>query len=338
MVNNKSEMQHKTDVIKILLWTKCFETTCLPLGASPFKNCDVPHCETTMDRSQLKQAQVVMFHTCYKENLVEAGGLPEYRSPNQKWIFRCYEAPSKQLVVYPEVNDAFNFTMTKRLDSDFHAYHGVYKVHPNPPKVLPDYAQNKTKLVAWIVSHCLTPGRREVYVRRLRKKMHIDIYGACGKHRCPPREKKDSSCYRHVGAIYKFYLAFENSDCIDYVTEKPWRSIRYNIVPVVRGSYNNFKTILPPGSYIHTNDFPNPEALAEYLKYLDKNDTAYNEYFSWKKTYIHDRTRKKVCDLCRTLHETRGVVKTYKNIWGDFYSFENNCLNYDNVSYRDFDK
>ncbi|CAH1802643.1 unnamed protein product [Owenia fusiformis] len=210
MVNNKSEMQHKTDVIKILLWTKCFETTCLPLGASPFKNCDVPHCETTMDRSQLKQAQVVMFHTCYKENLVEAGGLPEYRSPNQKWIFRCYEAPSKQLVVYPEVNDAFNFTMTKRLDSDFHAYHGVYKVHPNPPKVLPDYAQNKTKLVAWIVSHCLTPGRREVYVRRLRKKMHIDIYGACGKHRCPPREKKDSSCYRHVGSYRDLsYMRFK---------------------------------------------------------------------------------------------------------------------------------
>ncbi|CAH1802647.1 unnamed protein product, partial [Owenia fusiformis] len=138
-------------------------------------------------------------------------------------------------------------------------------------------------------------------------------------------------CYRHVGATYKFYLAFENSDCRDYVTEKVWRnSFMMNIIPIVRGFYNNFKTILPPGSYIHTNDFPNPESLAKYLKYLDKNNTAYNEYFSWKKTYIQDTTRNKLCDLCRTLHETRGDVKTYKNIWGDFYSFKNNCYNYDN--------
>ncbi|CAH1800928.1 unnamed protein product [Owenia fusiformis] len=161
-------------------------------------------------------------------------------------------------------------------------------VNSIPTKVLPDYNQGKNKLVAWIVSHCVTNSRREVYVKRLREHIPVDVYGGCGSLTCPD-PKNRSACQRHVGANYKFYLAFENSDCRDYVIEKVWKnSITMNTVPVVRGYYNNFKSILPPGSYIHTNEFPNPKALATYLKYLDKNHTAYNEYFKWKLTYKLD--------------------------------------------------
>lgn len=38
----------------------------------------------------------------------------------------------------------------------------------------------------------------------------------------------------------------------------------------------------PPGSYIHAEDFGSPALLAQYLLYLDKNATAYSEYFSWR--------------------------------------------------------
>ncbi len=31
----------------------------------------------------------------------------------------------------------------------------------------------------------------------------------------------------------KFFLAFENSNCSDYITEKLWRSLSYDIIPVV---------------------------------------------------------------------------------------------------------
>ncbi|CAH1802640.1 unnamed protein product, partial [Owenia fusiformis] len=285
---NKSLVTNTSDVIKILLWTRCFGHRCLPLGTDAFKDCDVPHCEVINNRSQIEQAQVVMFHTCTVNNLNDVGGPPKYRSPSQKWIFRCSEPPTNiRLRKYPGMSDAFNFTMTTRLDSDFHMYHGLYTINPNPPKVLPDYTRGKTKLVAWIVSHCHTRSRREVYVQKLQEFIPVDIYGRCGWLDCPRSKEavEEYECFKNVGATYKFYLSFENSDCRDYVTEKVWRNaIMMDILPVVRGFYNNFKTILPPGSYIHTNDFPNPEALAKYLKYLDKNDTAYNEYFSWKLT------------------------------------------------------
>ena len=53
---------------------------------------------------------------------------------------------------------------------------------------------------------------------------------------------------------------------------------RYEMVPVVYG-LGSYDTILPPKSYINALDFKSVRALGKYLLYLDKNDTAYNEYF-----------------------------------------------------------
>ena len=55
---------------------------------------------------------------------------------------------------------------------------------------------------------------------------------------------------------------------------------RYDIVPVVLGG-GDYAHSAPPGSYIDALAFPTVARLAEYLLYLDANDTAYNEYFRW---------------------------------------------------------
>ena len=65
---------------------------------------------------------------------------------------------------------------------------------------------------------------------------------------------------------YKFYLAFENHNCQDYITEKFFNVIRRgDIVPVVMGAtkeaYNLFG---PPGSFIHVDDFAGPAELGGY--------------------------------------------------------------------------
>jgi hypothetical protein len=56
--------------------------------------------------------------------------------------------------------------------------------------------------------------------------------------------------------IYKYYLAFENSICEDYVTEKLFRlyNTNFNIIPVVRGALN-VKELLPPNTFISTLDY-----------------------------------------------------------------------------------
>ncbi|KAB7495400.1 hypothetical protein Anas_01417 [Armadillidium nasatum] len=84
---------------------------------------------------------------------------------------------------------------------------------------------------------------------------------------------------------------------------------RYNIIPVVRGS-GDYASIAPPHSYIDVRDFESPEELAKYLTYLDKNDTAYMEYFKWKPNYIAFPAEWfaqaiSYCDLCERLHSDK---------------------------------
>ena len=81
----------------------------------------------------------------------------------------------------------------------------------------------KTKLAFWIVSHCETDNRREDYVKSLQKYIPIDIYGKCGPFNTSTRDAKRG--YDILAPIYKFYLAFENSNCHDYATEKFWKTI-----------------------------------------------------------------------------------------------------------------
>ena len=54
-----------------------------------------------------------------------------------------------------------------------------------------------------------------------------------------------------------------------------------NVIPVVMGGADYTKLAIP-GSYINVLDFKSVKQLAEYLHYLNRNDTAYNEYFKWR--------------------------------------------------------
>lgn len=55
---------------------------------------------------------------------------------------------------------------------------------------------------------------------------------------------------------YKFYLSFENSLCRDYVTEKFYQPLLYNMIPIVYGSAN-YSALYPElnSSYIDTRHF-----------------------------------------------------------------------------------
>ena len=102
----------------------------------------------------------------------------------------------------------------------------------------------------------------------MKKFINIDVYGKCGPLDCPV---ENIDCFINLSKSYKFYIAFENSLCSEYVTEKFWRSIRLPIVPVVMGG-TDYKKIAPPKSFIDVNDFGSVKELTNYLQYLDKND------------------------------------------------------------------
>ncbi len=93
---------------------------------------------------------------------------------------------------------------------------------------------------------------------------------------------------------------------------------------MVLGS-GNYSNIAPAKSYINAQDFETPQKLAEYLQYLDKNETAYAEYFEWKK-YFKVAWRDSIfCQLCKALNDDKMPVKTYTSI-SKWWFLESNCV------------
>uniref|UniRef100_H2YU20 Fucosyltransferase n=1 Tax=Ciona savignyi TaxID=51511 RepID=H2YU20_CIOSA len=100
----------------------------------------------------------------------------------------------------------------------------------------------------------------------------------------PVESRFDPTFYETLGK-YKFYFSFENSiHCKGYITEKLWLNALYSgAVPIIFGPHpRDVAAVLPPKSYIHVEDFTNPAELVKYVKYLDKNVTAYAEYLKWR--------------------------------------------------------
>ena len=116
-----------------------------------------------------------------------------------------------------------------------------------------------------------------------------------------------------------FYLAFENSNCKDYATEKFYSSLDMAIVPIVMGGAN-YSAIAPPGSYIDAGSFSSAKDLAKELKRLSNSKEEYLRFFSWKaKTEVVDGYSQMGCNLCKALHESK-TDKTYQDLgawWRD---------------------
>ena len=157
--------------------------------------------------------------------------------------------------------------------------------------------KKKNKLVFWLVSHCETDNKREEYAKTLNKYIPVDIFGGCNWTETLNRDTPEFRIpFTKLYKPYKFYLAFENSNCYEYVSEKFFRALQHGLVPIVMGGANNYEKIAPKKSYIKTKDFKSPRKLAEYLKYLDSNDNEYLKYFDWTHDYQFYEQRQESLD------------------------------------------
>ena len=286
-----------------------------------------PYCLLTYDKSWIKKAAGVVFHgrdveenrNCYysAEKLREVRkGVPL----SQKWVFLSHENPWKDIGVYKPYDGLFNWTATFSRKSNIFVPYGSYVQKMKPLMEVRNYAKEKTGLVAWAVSNCGSRLRLD-YVRQLQKYVSVTVYGKCncyfGKRRfC---KHHDTDCKKELSK-YKFYLAFENDFCHDYVTEKYWERLEQDVVPVVMGS--NYDGLVMAGSYIDANDFGSIQELADYLLYLDKNDDEYNKYFAYKRKGVPEGSL--YCRICEKLNSDEAKLHTQVTLSQEF-NYENNC-------------
>ena len=269
-------------------------------GHEPFvkDKCKHQNCYLTLDRSQLGQADYVMFFDA------DIGpGWPEYRSPRQSYIHIISERPGPWHNWLKDYDDKINLTMNYRRDADIfyynYGFHARKQSLPGPYQVKHPLA-NKTKDAAWVVSHCKAESKRDDYIRELSKHIGVDIYGACGNLSCPHTVE----CEENITRDYKFYIAFENAMCDGYITEKTFGNLRLEIIPIVLGKAN-YTEETPPHSVIDVRDYASPKALADYLKYLSNNETAYYEYFQWKQHYIPWPDISEYCAICDAINDPK---------------------------------
>ncbi|XP_060100469.1 3-galactosyl-N-acetylglucosaminide 4-alpha-L-fucosyltransferase FUT3-like [Heteronotia binoei] len=288
--------------LTVLLWTWPFG------GRFPIEKCSellgIPDCHITANRLWYPVADAVIVHhfdVCKSPRFLPR----RLRPPSQLWIWFNLEPPTYTRNVHL-MDNRFNLTMSYRRDSDIFTPYGWLEVLPEPRNVT---VPLKTKLVAWVVSKWNPSSLRVRYYQELKKYIHVDVYGY--QHSPLPQKKQIK-----VLSQYKFYLAFENSVHEDYITEKLWKTaLLAETVPVVCGPpRKNYELYLPPGSFIHIDDFPTVQGLALFLQELDQNSERYESYFQWRSWLTPVKTTTWSLHLCRACRALQGNSVRYQTV------------------------
>jgi len=330
----------------ILFWYKPFEED-TEIKSLP-SNCG--NCQVTNDRNKFNESKAVVFH--FNELNMET--MAKHRLNDQLFVFFTKEAPpalKRRELYFKEYDNYFNLTMSYRTNADIHSpYYRMKDViftiqerYKNTKDFgISSTLKLKNKLLLMVVSNCgsVQGAKERIRISDLLKNTTIG-----------DRFDREGSCFNNERfqvdkfKEYKFYLAMENSfHCKDYITEKLYRNgFLMESVPIVWGAKKS-DYIVPPKSVIFMEDYKSMDDLADYLDYLDKNDTAYLEYFQWRKTDLSNVFSENVrdqrwfsigsCNLCSFIHENNEQEKSseekrkvVKSIYSWIYEQENpECL------------
>jgi hypothetical protein len=233
--------------------------------------------EITLDRSRWREADVVVFHLPQ----LSQSGFPPQKLPGQLWIAWCMESEvhCPALASRAELGPVFDLWMTYQRDAD------VWCPYLDPRMVdalrSPPRDKTETSIAAAFISSAYDRSQRAALLEGLMREMPVDSYGRLHRNRSL---KKDSGRATKLATIarYKFTLAFENSICLDYVTEKFFDPLLAGSVPVYLGAPNVAEFAPGRDCYIDASLFETPRALAAYLLHLAGDDAAYARYFRWK--------------------------------------------------------
>lgn len=214
-----------------------------------FKNCNITRSSSDID---VKRYDFIIVNNIALWTIEK----PISRSATQRYVFFSDE-PAAMYPVSSSYNGIFDITWTYKLNSDATFKYivvrdkdgiviapkrdvkwiDVFEMKPTSENIRKKL-QTKKIAAAWFVTHCETIGKREVFVRSLITELEvygltIDIFGPCGYGNLTCAQNEE--CHAYIESDYYFYLAFENSFCEDYVTEKVLTALKHYTVPVVYG-------------------------------------------------------------------------------------------------------
>ncbi|GAB6028511.1 hypothetical protein CHUAL_002662 [Chamberlinius hualienensis] len=279
--------------LPVLIW---WTPAIYPSNSDDVITCDNRKCLITNSRNYLniydsnRPVMLLFYGSDFDEN-----DIPLHESSrNQLWALLHEESPMNNYIFsHSEFIQLFNYTSTFRRESDLPltTLHLPNLEYLTARKPLPVISKNRLRRelapVVYVQSNCDVPSDRDSYVSQLSKYIPIDSYGACLHNKDLPsnidtHEKFNDEEFLSLISKYKFYLAYENALCDDYMTEKLFRSFHVGVVPIYKGSSRVLDWIPTPKSVILIDDFSSAKELAEHLLKLDSNDTLYEESLIFK--------------------------------------------------------
>ncbi|KAJ0047379.1 hypothetical protein NL108_006765 [Boleophthalmus pectinirostris] len=307
--------------VTLLVWTHPFgQYRKLPDCWARYQ---IEGCTLTDDPLAYPNVDAVIIH--HREIATGAAELPSETRPRaQKWIWMNYESPTHTPALW-RLEGKFNLTLTYRADSDIFLPYGYLDpgITRNPDAHLlhaPSRARlQRPRLVAWVISNWSDSQARVAFFYELQRYVRIDIFGRVGL----PLAAGSGNVVRLLSR-YQFYLALENSQHTDYITEKLWNAVVAGAVPVVLGaSRRNYERFLPPKAFIHVNDFPSVRGLARYLLMLRRNPNRLWDHLDWREGYSTVQPSfwaHHYCSACRAVRKSIGTTQVVHSLERWFWS------------------
>ena len=282
-------------------------------------------CTFTEDRSAYSSADGVLFHV--KTHKRDNGWFPASGRGHakQQWMMVSLEQPEyAPLMKDPSYVNTFDLTATYSLESDVPVttVHGQYSsVDYHKAGVLP-FAQKdgwgEPGAVAAFVSNCKAAGaeKRYAFFEELGRYIPLHHYGKCLHNKDEPKlDDNRNMNKRLLLQRYKFYLAFENNQIPDYVSEKVFDGLLAGTLPIYQGT-DRIERFMPSSSHpavIKMDDFKSARELADLIIKLSNDEKEYNKYFVWKTNQPEQRFQaildmtayhfKSLCRICQKINE-----------------------------------
>ena len=281
-------------------------------------------CFLSSDKKLYKRSSALIFHHRNPNWVTEVSQLRGEDAGIQNQVFVVYNRESSQWDpkgkdILDRVNGLINWTVGLRRDDDIFiptakVMKGRHEDGFDPTR---NYLEGKTGFAAALLtSNCFTGEVNRGYFGRAKfieairsAGLKFDTYGNCGK-RCGDYK----NCANFL-KNYKFVLAFENTLCDDYLSEKPFANgLSIGTVPIVASLANiTDPYVIPQGSFINALNFSNPTELVSYVKKVGNDPKLYSKFFEWRANWTYQLmsinegivpyTDDYFCPLCHKLYE-----------------------------------
>lgn len=317
------EPPEENQTVLLLIWNPPFDKykrlpDCLKLYR-------VPECVLTYDDLAYPHADAVIVH--HREiSIGEADLPPDPRPSTQKWIWMNHESPAHTPRLW-YMEGHFNLTLSYRTDSDIFVPYGylvprVSRIPGAQPLLTPTgKALLRPRLLAWVISNWSPSHARVSFYYKLRRYLRVDVFGDAGM---PLPRDFDGHTVIELVERYQFYLALENSQYTDYITEKLWNALVAGAIPVVLGpSRQSYERFLPAEAFIHVDDFPTVRSLARYLVQLRRNPSRLRKHLAWRDKYsVHQPVfwDEHYCTACRAVRKNLRRTTEVTDLTGWFFS------------------